>query len=167
MQSEGLNWGREVDGIQCAVRPAKASFITGESIAVEILYRNTADEVRTVCVRADPFWGWMQYQIKDESGRVIMRPPAADGVEKPLNRADFVILRPQETAVCRTHVEAMSLPPARYRITITINTINRINRILYGFDQFCKENNLSVWLGANTTGEGTFTVQPRSSNLAK
>ena len=91
----------------------------------------------------------------------------ADGLEKPLEKADFMILHPRETAVCRTRTEAISLSPGRYRITININTINRINRIIYGFDQFCQENDLSVWLGALTSGAGTFTVQAMPSNRAQ
>ena len=75
LQLEGLDWGREVDGIQCAVRPVKPFVTTGESIAVDVLYRNTTDEVRTVCVRPDPFWRWMQYQITDESGSIRTRSP--------------------------------------------------------------------------------------------
>lgn len=157
--ADALDWGTESEGIQCAIRPAKSVFTTGEFIVVDVLYRNTATHAKTVCIRPDPLWQWMKYRIDDASRNATARSPIADGIDMPLERADFRTIQPGETAVCRTRTEAIWLTPGQYRVTVEINTINRISRIIHGFDKFCQENGLSLWIAPIRSGEGTFTVQ--------
>lgn len=157
-KADALDWGTEVDGIQCATCPVKAVFTTGEFIVVDVLYRNTTSHAKTVCIRPDPFWRWMRYRISDTSGPLVTRPPTTDGTEKGLEKTDFRTIRPGETVSCRATLEAIWLEPGKYRITVDINTINRIDHIIRGFDQFCRENDLSVWVAPIQSGVGVFTV---------
>jgi hypothetical protein len=171
----GLDWGKEVNGIRCAVRPAKESFSTGEFIAVEILYRNTSDQAKTVYIRPDPFWRWMKYQItdtSDRSGVPVSGSPIVDGAERPLNKTDFVTIQPGKTASCKATTESIWLKPGQYRIIVDIN---RVNRIIHGFEQFCQDNDLSVWVAPIQSGVGVLTVtamppvqwgRPHSNSLA-
>ena len=156
-----LDWGKEVDGIRCAVRPAKKSFTTGEFIAVEIIYWNSSDQAKTVCVRPDPFWQWMKYQIADTSDRpgdLVSRSPIIDGIRKPLNKTDFVTIQPGKTTTCKVTTKSIWLEPGQYRITVNINTMSRIDRIIHGFGQFCQDNDLSVWVAPIQSGVGILTV---------
>lgn len=155
-----FSWGKNVKGIQCGVRPTKTSFTTGEFIVVEVGYRNTSTQPRTIYVRPDPFWQWMRYRIVNMSGWTVAHSPIGDGFRKPLEEADFRTIQPGETALVRASTRAIWLEPGQYQISVNVNRINRIDAVVHGFQEFCQKNDLSVLIAPIQSDTVPVTVTP-------
>ncbi len=152
-------WGKAVEGIACAVRPVKETFMPGELLEFDVIYKNTSWQPITVCVYPDPFYVWTQLRVLDSSGMWVASGQHANGIQRPISNSDFVTLQPGETASVRQNITGSAkgkslLKPGRYTVFASVNKINHI----YGFDEFCQKNNLRPWTGVVETGRSSFKI---------
>ncbi len=156
-------WGSAVDGIVCAVTPVRASFAPDEDVVADVIYRSVSDKPITVCVHPDPFYTWVHLSVKAADGSVFMRGRHANGFRRPLTLADFVTLKPGQTASFRQVIQSSPhperrLPPGRYFLHAEINKINRMDRHMPGFDAFCQQHGLNPWVAPIESGKTAMLI---------
>jgi len=158
-------WGGTVDGIQCGVRPTKEAFTTGEDVLVDVLYRNVSERPITVCIYSDPYWRWAGYEITDAEDNSVGRCPIVDGTMRRLDISDFVTIAPNQTAsfrqiIRRPYLGTQGLKPGQYRLHIGFNEINKMEKLISGYDQFCQQHNLEPWAGVIESGRTALVIVP-------
>ncbi|MHC4568629.1 MAG: HEAT repeat domain-containing protein, partial [Planctomycetota bacterium] len=156
-------WGEAVDGIACAVRPVKETFLPGEQLQFDVVYKNTSRQPITVCVYPDPFYVWTQLWVLDSQGMWVASGQHANGIRSPISNSDFVTLQPGETASVRQNITVPAegkyiLKPGRYTVFASASKINRMWKHIIGFDEFCQKNNLRPWTGVIETGRSSFKI---------
>jgi len=160
---EKAAWGEAVDGVQCAVRPITASFAPGDGIVVDVMYRNVSDEPVTVCVCPDPLYTWIHVSVKTAEGWNVMAGAHGTGTRPPLKLADFVTLKPMQTASFRQVIASPKDPeqwpkPGKYYIHAEINKINRMDKHCLGFAELCKKHGLTPWVAGIESGVATVLI---------
>lgn len=129
--AKNLIWGETVDGIRCAVRPAKSSFAPDEDIVVDVVYSNVSEGPITVCVFPDPLYTWVALRIRDDKGASMTAGAHGTGTRPPLKKSDFVTLLPGRTASFRQVIRynpKAPVEPGQYIIQAKINKINRMDK---------------------------------------
>lgn len=167
---EQIIWGKPVNGIVCGVRPIQKSFYSDEIFKYDVLYKNVSDHPITVCTYSDPFYVWTQLKILESHGSTIWRGRHANGLKRPLELSDFVRLAPDQTASVRQKMREHSLAAiallipgktAKFAAKVSISGINRMEKHIPGFAEFCKGHNIEPWTGVIKSGPAAFTVMPK------
>jgi len=169
------SWSGPVDGIRCAVRPAKASFLPDEDIVADIIYRNVSDKPIAVCIFPDPHYTWVHLFVRTDDNTMAAIGRHGSGTYRPLKASDFVMLQPGQTTEFRqviTHAERgeAQLKPGQYSLQVEINKINRMDKHLRGLGEFIRKHGLpEPWCSGIESGRAPLTiaahVSPRGADI--
>ncbi len=163
--AKNLIWGEAVDGIRCAVRPAKSSFAPDEDIVVDVVYSNASEGPITVCVCPDHLYTWVTLRVRDDEGKSMAGGAHGTGTRPPLKKSDFVTLRPGQTASFRQVIRynpKAPVEPGRYLIQAEINKINRMDKHLRGLSEFIQKHGVpEPWCSAIQSPKTPIIIAPR------
>ena len=160
-----LPFGKTAEGIQCAVRPARECFMPGEDILLDVYYLNVSDRPITVCARQDPFWQWMQYEIKNDKDVPLVRAGVMDGLRPGCTDSDFVTLAPGRygsfrQVISRENFGRQPAAPGRYFIAVDLNRINRQDKVDREVAKYCIEEGIDLWQAEASSGPAELTIVP-------